>query len=107
MLKGSMVMAQESPHQPYDNLLKRLVENQPKAILPQLFPDLVSEVLAELTIEVLIPPRRTDRVYKTRSEKTRDAQQILHLEYEVSFNPRMEKRLLVYHALLYEKHELP
>jgi hypothetical protein len=99
-------MTPDKPHQPYDNLLKRLVENQPKQIIPLLFPGLVGEVLEELNVEVLLPPRRMDRVYKTRPEASA-AEEILHLEFEVTANGKMDVRLLIYHALLLEKHELP
>jgi hypothetical protein len=92
--------------QPYDNLLKRLVQNQPNAILPLLFPRLVKEVIGEINIEILIPPRRTDRVYKILPVDGEE-EEIFHIEYEASPNNKMDKRLLVYHAVLYEEHELP
>lgn len=107
MLKGTRGMTPDKPHQPYDNLLKRLVENQSNVILPLLLPGLVGEVLEELNIEVLIPPRRTDRVYKTRPRLAEGEPEIAHLEYEVSVNGKTDRRRLVYHALLYEKHDLP
>lgn len=92
--------------QPYDNLLKRLVQNQPNAILPMLFPDLVKEVIGPLNIEILIPPRRTDRVYKILPVDGEE-EEIFHIEYEASPNNNMDKRLLVYHSVLYEEHGLP
>ncbi|SRR5579885_2733509 len=100
-------MAHERQNQPYDNLLKRLVENQAHQIIPLLFSDLVSEVLEELNIEVLIPPRRTDRVYKTPPEDPDSGQEIMHIEFESSASGKMDKRLLIYHSLLLEKYELP
>ncbi len=93
-------MTNDAQNQSYDNLLKRLVENQPRQILPLLFPGLISEVLEELNIEVLIPPRRVDRVYKTRPGNPEDGLQILHFEYEVSFNPNMDTRLLACYILV-------
>lgn len=98
-------MAPEGQHQPYDNLLKRLVENQPAAILPLLFPDLAILAIEELNVEVLIPPRRTDRVYKVTTESGEVV--ILHAEFESGTNSKMDKRLLIYHALLLEKYNLP
>lgn len=100
-------MVNEAQHQSYDNLLKRLLENQSTAILPLLFPELISEVLEELNVEVLIPPRRTDRIYKTRPESLASGQEIMHIEFESSSNDKMDKRLLIYHALLLEKYDLP
>jgi hypothetical protein len=98
-------MASEGQSQPYDNLLKRLVENQPAAILPLLFPDLAIVTVEELNVEVLIPPRRTDRVYKVTTGEGEVV--ILHAEFESGSNPIMNKRLLIYHALLLEKYDLP
>lgn len=98
-------MDKDAQKQSYDNLLKRLVENQPTAILPLLFPDLDIVAIEELNIEVLIPPRRTDRVYKAQSKNGEVV--ILHAEFESGSNSKMDKRLLIYHALLLEKHNLP
>ena len=99
-------MANDAQKQPYDNLLKQFVEKQPDVILPLLFPDLVREVVGEVNIEILLPPRRVDRVYKMLPVDGEE-EEILHVEYEVSPNDKMDKRLLVYHSVLYEKHELP
>lgn len=95
--------------QTYDNLLKRLVEHQTEAILPLLFPQLKILRLEELTIEMLVPPRRGDRVYKAYRQRSNGSVQavILQVEYETGDNPKMDKRLHVYHAILYEKYELP
>jgi predicted transposase YdaD len=100
-------MAKDHQKQSYDNLLKRLVENQPAAILPWLFPDLGIEIVEELNVEVLLPPRRTDRVYRARLRKYGGKMVILHVEFESTANTKMAKRLLIYHALLLEKHNLP
>lgn len=98
-------MTTEGHAQPYDNLLKRLVENQPATILPLLFPELAIVAIEELNVEVLIPPRRTDRVYKATSGSGEVV--ILHAEFESGPNNKMDKRLLIYHALLLEKYNLP
>lgn len=101
-------MANEAQQQSYDNLLKRFLENQPTMIIPLLFPEMVSQVVEELNVEVLIPPRRTDRVYKSRGIKTSEEDMlILHVEFESSANSNMDRRLLIYHALLLEKYDLP
>lgn len=61
-----------------------------------------------INVEILLPPRRADRVYKIVPVNSEDSEEeILHVEYEVSPNMRMDKRLLVYHSFFYEKHELP
>jgi hypothetical protein len=95
----------DAQKQIYDTVLKRLVNNQSAAILPLLFPDLVEEVLEALNIEVLLPPRRTDRAYRTRNYRGKPI--VLHLEFEVSANKHMDKRLLAYHALLLEQYHVP
>lgn len=97
-------MATDTRQQPYDNLLKRLLEHQPLAIIPFLLPDGDITIVEELNIEVLLPPRRTDRVYKALYRRE---VHILHVEVETSTNHNMDKRLLVYHALLLEKYNLP
>lgn len=97
-------MANEAQQQVYDNLFKRMLEDQPITLIPLLFPETATEVLEELNFEVLIPPRRTDRVYKSRSHK---GVIVLHVEFETAANSKMDKRLLIYHSLLLEKYELP
>ncbi|MEO7018663.1 MAG: hypothetical protein ABI234_00745 [Ktedonobacteraceae bacterium] len=66
--------------------------------------DSTIERIEELTVEMLIPPRRGDRVYKVFYK---GEWHILHCEFESSSNSKMDKRLLVYHVLLWEKYELP
>ena len=95
--------------QGYDNLLKRLVEHQAEKLLPFFFPGKTIVRLEELTVELLIPPRRGDRVYKAylrRADGTLKAV-ILQVEFEASDNQNMDKRLHVYHDVLYEKYGLP
>ena len=97
-------MAREAQQQPYDNLLKRLLEGQPTTIIPLLLGDSAIQVVEEVNVEVLIPPRRTDRVYKSvYKEKVK----IFHFEFESAPDAKMDRRLLIYHALLLEKHSLP
>lgn len=97
-------MANESRQQPYDNLLKRLLERQYTTIIPLLFGDNEVKIFEELTVEMLIPPRRGDRIYKGLY---RNEMHILHFEFESSSNSKMDRRLLIYHALLLEKYGLP
>lgn len=40
-------MENNSHTQPYDNILKRLVEKQPDVVLPMLFPHLVRAITGE------------------------------------------------------------
>jgi|SRR5579859_743193 len=96
--------ATNAQKQVYDNVLKRLVEKQAASIIPLLLGPEALEVVEELNIEVLIPPRRTDRAYKTRSE---DRLEVLDLEFETTASTKTDKRLLIYHAILLEKYDLP
>lgn len=48
MLKGKAVMAQETPHRFYNNLLKRFMGNQPKQVF-RCYPFKVSMVTPPLT----------------------------------------------------------
>ena len=105
VVQGGKRVTEEAQKQSYDNVLKRLVENQAAQIIPLLFRNLVLEVVEELNIEVLLPPRRTDRVYRSRDENGHLI--ILHIEFESKANSKMAKRLLIYHALLWEKYDLP
>jgi hypothetical protein len=96
--------ATDAHKQVYDNVLKRLIEKQAASVIPLLLGSLVTEIVEELNIEVLIPPRRTDRAYKTRSK---DGLEVLDLEFETSASSKIDKRLLIYHAILLEKYDLP
>ena len=100
---GEASMAEEHQKQPYDNVLKMVLEGQQAALLPQLLGEEVI-YLEELTIEVLTPPLRADRVYKV---DYRAEAHILHLEFESGPNSRMDARLLAYHAYLFYKYDLP
>src|SRR5215469_5893607 len=96
--------ATDAHKQVYDNVLKRLVEKQAASIIPLLLGPLATEVVQELNIEVLIPPRRSDRAYKTRSE---EGLEVLDLEFETAANGKIDKRVLIYHSILWEKYDLP
>ena len=107
--KGKKAASEAARTQSYDNLLKRLVEHQAKALLPIFFQHLPIVRLEELTIELLIPPRRGDRVYKAYLRRADGSLKtvILQVEFEADDNQKMDKRLHVYHAVLHEKYELP
>ena len=101
MWKGKTVMAQETPHQSYDSLLKRLVENQSRAIIPLLFPDLVSEVLEELNVEVLREIVQTrfptpDELAETTVARTEqpDALNVLVVQISAVSDEQAARRLL-------------
>jgi hypothetical protein len=89
--------------QPYDNILKSLLEGQEAQILPHLLDEEVV-YLDTLTIEVMRTLLRTDRVYKVLY---RGREHILHLEFETDGKNFMDSRLLDYHAYLYHKYHLP
>jgi len=94
--------ATHEQQQPYDNVLKSLIEGHEREILPQFLQG--AEFLEVLNVEVLRPPLRVDRVYKVwyRGEK-----HILHLEFESGADSKMSRRLLSYHAYFLEQYELP
>lgn len=96
-------MPNDAQKQIYDNLLKRLIENQFAAIIPLLFSVLSPTILRELSIEALLPPRRMDRVYLL---STPFGQVILHIEIEAAPKGRgqISRRVLVYHSPLLEKY---
>ncbi len=89
--------------QPYDNILKSLLEGQEAQILPYLLDEEVV-YLDTLTIEVMRTLLRTDRVYKVLY---RSREHILHLEFETDSNRFMDSRLLDYHVYFYHKYHLP
>jgi predicted transposase YdaD len=101
--KGGLIVANNAQNQVYDNLLKRLIEGQFEEVIPFLFADLHPIKIEELTIEVLLPPRRMDKVYLIT---TSSGKLILHLEIEVAPKGRgpLSRRMLVYHSLLLEKY---
>ncbi len=89
--------------QTYDNLFKRMIEGQFEEIVPLLFSALDPKILRELNIEALLPPRRMDRVYLSKTAK---GKVIFHIEVEMSPRGRkaISRRLLIYHSLLIEKY---
>lgn len=111
-------MTNNSKNQPYDNIFKRILEANPAEIIPRLLDEgdiAIREILEvniheELNIELLIPPRRVDRVYKG---EYRGEPHIFHFEvetgskYEKEAGRKTAKRMLVYHSLLVEKYGLP
>src|SRR5450755_108657 len=92
-----------SQQQPYDNILKSLLEGQEAQILPHLLDEEVV-YLDTLSIEVMRSLLRVDRVYKVLY---RGREHILHLEFETDGKQFMDSRLLDYHAYLYHKYHLP
>jgi hypothetical protein len=70
-------LTKDTKNQVYDNILKRLFDKHATAIIPRLLAEddiqvleeirLVEseeEAVEELNVEVLIPPRRNDRVFR-------------------------------------------
>ncbi len=94
--------ASQEQQQPYDNLLKSLLEGQEKQMLPYLVPGV--EYLETLNVEIVRTPLRVDRVYLV---KQKGRKKIAHLEFESGPNNDMATRLLDYHAYLYRKYKLP
>lgn len=92
----------QEQQQPYDNVLKLLLEHQEAAMLPYFLDEV--EFLEVLDLEVLKAPLRVDRVYRIRY---RGEEHILHLEFEVSGGKKMATRLLIYNAYFLDKFGLP
>jgi hypothetical protein len=88
--------------QPYDSLLKLLIEGQEREILPQLWPGV--EYIETIDIEVLRSPLRVDRVYIVLYRRERH---VLHLEYKTVSDGGIVYRLLEYHAYFLRKSKLP
>ncbi len=75
--------------QPYDTLLKSLLEGQEAQILPHVLEGVIYQETYD--IEVMRTILRTDRVYKVLYKgKTH----ILHLEFETGSDEEMAERLL-------------
>lgn len=102
MAKKASEEAPQEQQQPYDNLLKSLLEGQEKQMLPYFVPGV--EYLETLNVEVLRTPLRVDRVYLVRQKGRK---KIVHLEFESGPNNDMAARLLDYHAYLFRKYKLP
>ena len=99
MAKKASDEASQEQQQPYDNLLKSLLEGQEKQMLPYFVPDV--EYLETLNVEVIRTPLR---VYLVRQ---RGHKKIAHLEFESGPNNNMAARLLDYHTYLHLKYNLP
>jgi predicted transposase YdaD len=102
LARRTQKQARQDQQQPYDNLLKSLLEGQEKQLLPYLLPEV--EYLETLNVEVLRNPLRVDRVYKVMY---RGQVHILHVEFESRSDTTMASRLLDYHAYLYHKYGYP
>ncbi len=102
MVKKAAEEAPQEQQQPYDNLLKSLLEGQEKQMLPYFVPN--AEYLETLNVEIVRTPLRVDRVYLVRHKGRK---KIAHLEFESGPNNDMAARLLDYHAYLYRKYKLP
>ena len=94
--------ALQEQQQPYDNLLKSLLEGQEKQMLPYFVPG--AEYLETLNVEAVRTPLRVDRVYLVRQKGRK---KIAHLEFESGPNNDMAARLLDYHTYLHRKYKLP
>lgn len=88
--------------QPYDSLLKLLIEGQEQEILPQFWPGV--EYVETKDIDVLRSPLRVDRVYLVNYRKL---QHILHAEFEISSDGEIVYRLAEYHTYFLRKYKLP
>ena len=102
MAKKATGEASQDQQQPYDNLLKSLLEGQEKQMLPYFVPG--AEYLETLNVEIVRTPLRVDRVYLI---KHKGRKKIAHLEFESGSNNDMAARLLDYHTYLYHKYKLP
>lgn len=102
MAKKKRKEPSQDQQQPYDNLLKSLLEGQEHIMLPYFLAGV--EYLSTLNIEVLRTPLRVDRVYQV---KYQEKVHILHLEFESGPSNAMASRLLDYHAYLYHKYHHP
>jgi predicted transposase YdaD len=92
----------QEQQQPYDNLLKSLLEGQEEHVIHYFLTEAV--YVETLHIEIMRTLLRVDRVYKVRYK---GEIHILHLEFETGTDPTMAARLLDYHAYLYHKYKLP
>jgi hypothetical protein len=84
MTKKATTEVPQDQQQPYDNLLKSLLEGQEKQMLPYFIPD--AEYLETLNVEVIRTPLRVDRVYLVRQKGRK---KIAHLEFESGPNNDM------------------
>lgn len=90
------------PNQQYDSSLKALIQENPAEIIPHLVPGAVFERV--LDVEVIRPTMRADRVFQVKLE---GEPYVLDIEFETGEDKQMALRLLKYHAVLQQTHELP
>jgi hypothetical protein len=102
MAKRASQEPSANQQQPYDNLLKSLLEGQEKQMLPYFLPG--AEYLETLNVEVIRPPLRVDRVYQV---KYNGRKAVAHIEFESGPNNNMAVRLAEYHTFLHRKYKLP
>ncbi len=88
--------------QVYDSTLKQWITQQTSEILPVLLPGATYE--ATLNVEVIIPAKRVDKVFKSLYD---GQEQILHIEFETGYDDQLKSRLLVYNANFYRDYDLP
>ena len=97
-------MSNTAQIQPNDNVFKRLIENQYETVIPLLFPQLCPTRIRERPIEILLPPRRMDRVFLMDTPLGRI---VLDLEIEASAKKTrfsISRRMLIYHACLLDEY---
>jgi hypothetical protein len=91
-------------NQPYDTSLKALFREQTAEIVEFFLEGAIVQGELETDVFKPNPPLRAD---KALSILYRNEPHILHLELETGVNKRMPYRMLSYHALLLEAHNLP
>lgn len=92
----------EQPAQQYDTTLKNWIRGEAKAILPLLLTGV--ELIVPLTIEVIKPTMRVDKVFKVWYE---GRETIFHIEFETGSDPYILSRLSAYNAVLHHEYQLP
>ena len=90
------------PNQQYDSSLKAFIQENPAEIIPHLVPGAVFERM--LDVEIIRTTMRTDRVFQVKLE---GEPYVLDIEFETGEDKQMALRLLTYHAVLQQTHELP
>ncbi len=93
-------------HQDYDKIIKENIEKISESILHK-----ICGITLEFTenISATIPKtieRRADFL-KIGINKATQKKEIFHIEFQTNVHPHMEKRELLYYALLNDKYELP
>ena len=101
MPKKRQFVAQKRRQQLFDSSIKGLMEQAPKLIECFLQGAVYQKTL---NVEVIRPPLRADRVCRG-TFLGQDS--ILHFEFQVSYDPQLQARLLSYCSDLYLMYELP